>query len=319
MKKIMSFILASLLVFASGCERNKVNNTADKNAPMTVKVKIVATIFPLYDIALQIAGDKAEVEMLLPVGAEVHSYEPTSRDIIKIRESNLFINIGLSADPWTEAIIDDVKSEHFNVISVGEIVGHEHDDDDDDDDHNHDDDDHNHSFDEHVWTSIENVEEIAEGVFRRLCEIDPENTAYYRVNYEAYEKQLEILDEKFERAIEASRNKTLVFADRFPFLYFTEEYDLDYIAAFPGCSSETEPSAATVSQIIDFVRKNNIKAVLYTETSNGKVPDIICEETGAQKLLMHSCHNVTKKQLDEGITYLQLMENNLEAVKQALR
>lgn len=316
MKRILSVTVAALLVFLSGCESNKVNDKVNIKEPEGDKVKIVATIFPLYDIARQIAKDKADVEMLLPVGAEVHSYEPTSRDVIKIRESSLFLNIGLSADPWANAIIDDVKSESFNVLSVGELITLEKEHGDHEDDYNHDK--HNHSFDEHVWASIENAEEIAEAIFERLCEIDSVNAGYYKANYEAYERQLDELDEKFERVIEASRNKTLVFADRFPFLYFKEDYDLDFIAAFPGCSSETEPSAAAVSKIIDFVRKNNIKAVLYTETSNGKVPDIICEETGAQKLLMHSCHSVTKEQLDEGITYLQLMENNLETVKKAL-
>ena len=305
MKKLLSFLMCGvmLLCFVSCTpERNKENR----------KLQIVTTIFPLYDFARQVGGDRVEVTLLLPSGAEVHSYEPSPQDVIRIKESDLFIRLGMQADPWTDAIINDSDIKPRNVFSAMECVellGEEHS--------------HTYSsqmalYDQHIWTSPENAEEIAEGIKDALCRIDGENILYYEKCEEKFEDKLSRLDEKFENLTENKRKATIVFADRFAFRYFTDEYDLNYFAAFPGCSSESEPSARTVSQLIDMVKRERIPVVFYTETSNQKLADTVCEETGAQKLLLHSCHTVTKEQLEGGITYIDLMEGNYEALKKAL-
>lgn len=299
-RRILSLILLVIIALMSGCSQNNQKINDDK-------LLIVTTIFPLYDFAQQVAGDRAEVVMLLPTGAEAHSYEPTAQDIIKINESDLFINIGGSADPWAEAVYKNTNKSSAQILSAINVV-------DENDDHNHD----LYSHDEHVWTSLDNAEEIVDAICDKLSYLDSENKAFYEKNEEIYTEKLEKLDDKFEKLTKSS-NKKIVFADRFPFKYFAEEYNLDYFSTFPGCSSESEPSASTVSQLIDIINKENIKVVFYTETSNQKLADTICEETGARKMLMHSCHTVTKEQMQNGVTYLDLMNNNCEALKEALK
>ncbi len=300
MRKILSFILSIIIVIMPGCAKNNQKTGNDK-------LKIVTTVFPLYDFAKQVAGDRADVVMLLPAGAEVHSYEPTMQDVIKIKECDLFINIGSSADPWSEDLYKDANKNSAQVLSAINVV-------DAIEDKQHD----VYSVDEHVWTSLENAEDIVDAISDKLSQIDPKNKDFYERNEEIYTEKLDNLDEKFEN-LTKGYNKKIVFADRFPFKYFAKDYDLDYIAAFPGCSSESEPSAHTVSQLIDTIKRENIKVVFYTETSNQKLADTICEETNATKLLLHSCHSVTDEELKKGITYLKLMENNYNALKEALK
>lgn len=305
MKKYIAVILCLVVVIsAAACGRQRMGGNDNSN-----KIKIVTTIFPLYDFARQVAGDRADVTMLLPTGAQSHSYEATPQDIIKIKESDLFINIGGSADPWTEAIVNDADKNNIAILSAMNVV----------DKIRSDDKDASHfEYDEHVWTSPENAEEIVEAIAEKLELIDPKNRAYYEKNEESYTEQLERLDEKFERLTNNVRKK-IVFADKFPFKYFVDEYDLKYYSAFPGCSSESEPSAATVSKLIDTIKNENIKVVFYTETSNQRLADIVCEETGAKKLLLHSCHTVDKNQLEQGITYIDLMQENYNSLEEALK
>lgn len=302
MKRKFAAVLCVLLAFCIGaCEK--------KEAVKTDKLEIVTTIFPLYDFARQTGGDKVNVTLLLPTGSEVHSYEPSVQDIIKIKNSDIFVRLGMEADPWTDSVINDADSEKLTVFSAMEHA----------DLMKEDDDGHNHTFlyDEHVWTSVENAEEICEAFSKVLMRIDPKNASYYEKREDSYSDALSRLDDKFEDLSEKSRNKTVVFADRFPFLYFAKEYNISYFAAFPGCSSESEPSAATVSKLINIVKKEKIPVVFYTETSNKQLADTVCEETGAEKMLFHSCHTVTKEELERGITYIELMENNYDVLKKA--
>lgn len=270
------------------------------------KLTVVTTVFPLYDFARELCGEKGEAIMLLPAGAEAHSYEPTVQDIIKINESSIFINIGGSADPWASAIAGSNTKKDINTLSVSESLnliseGHE-----------------SSTFDEHVWSSPKNALLIVSAICDELCRISPENEAYFRENEKKLTEKLNSLDASFSEAVASSKLKTIVFADRFPFRYLARDYSLDYFAAFPGCSSESEPSAQTVAKLIEKIKEDEIPAVFYTETSNQKMADTICEETKVKKLLMHSCHSVTKKQLAENITYEKLMLENLAALKEAL-
>ena len=173
-------------------------------------------------------------------------------------------------------------------------------------------------YDEHVWTSPRNAKRICEALCDRLCALDPEGETVYRENLRRYSEALETLDAAFRETVEQGRVKTVIFADRFPVRYFVEEYGLEYFAAFPGCADDTEPSARTVAFLIDRVRDEQIPAVFYIEFSNEKMADVICEDTGCRKLLFHSCHNVSKADLESGVTYLQLMWGNVDALKEAL-
>ena len=300
MKKFLTLLLAIALIASFTACRTEEQNDG--------KLRIVTTVFPFYDFARIVAGDKAEVMLLLPTGAEAHSYEPTMQDVMKIKDCDLFIHLGMDADPWTNNIVNASDFEKSNALSAMKCVELEK-------EHHH----HNgYEYDQHIWTSLKNSQAIVHAIAQKLAEKDKENADYYHNNAENYCKKLDELDKQF---IEVTKNaeKPIAFADGFPFRYFVKDYNLQYISVFPGCSGESEPSVESITTFVKEVKEKDIKTVFYTETSNGKLPDTVCGETGAEKQLFHSCHTVTKKQLDSGITYLELMENNYSALEKALK
>ena len=290
---------------------------------------IVCTVFPAYDFAREIAGEKANVTLLVPPGSEAHSFEPTPQDIIRIENCDLLICNGGESETWLEEIlagrekdipslimmdcVDALEEETKEGMQTTEHSHEEHEERDGHEEHEHEE-----EYDEHVWTSPVNASLIVSALCDRLSAIDPENGGFYRENAVRYQSELQKLDAAFRETVEKGKFDTLIFADRFPVRYFVEEYGLDYYAAFPGCTDDTEPSARTVSFLIDKVRSEDIPAVMYIEFSNEKMADVICEDTGCKKLLFHSCHNVSAQQLKSGVSYLTLMWGNLESLKEAL-
>lgn len=309
MKKAAALIIALSLLLC-GCGTAQPEPETDDT-----KLQIVCSCFPAYDFAREIAGDRAQITLLLKSGAEVHSYEPSPKDIIRIQESDLFICNGGESEEWVESLIDDdanviymmdcvdaVEESDEGIYSSGHD-GHEQEET---------------ELDEHVWTSPLNAVKIARRICDELCEVDKDGSREYIINFEVYQTKLLDLDIRFRTTVLQAERSTLVFADRFPMRYFTLEYGLNYYAAFPGCASETEPSAKTVAFLIDHVREENIPAVLYMEFSNEKMADVICEDTGCKKLPFYSAHSVTAEQFEAGVTYLDLMEMNLDSLKEAL-
>nr|WP_296104880.1 metal ABC transporter substrate-binding protein [uncultured Mediterraneibacter sp.] len=353
-RRVRDFLLAGSLILGmmlTGCgmsgQQTEQNGGKEQNTEENKKISVVATIFPQYDFVRQIAGDNVELKMLLKPGEETHSYEPTPQDIIAIQNSDLFIYVGGENDAWVEDIlesmpdngrktlklvdcVDTVEEEH--VEGMKEERGHDHDDhddhDEDDAEHEEDEADHEehgledthsvHEIDEHVWTSPLNAIKIVEQIKEELCEIDPENASDYEENAEAYVAQLNELDQEFQDVVDHSKRKLMIFGDRFPFRYFAEEYDLDYYAAFSGCASDTEPSAATMAFLINKVRDENIKTVLKMELSNENIAKAIAEATNADVKEFYSCHNLTAEQFADGETYLSLMEKNVETLREVL-
>lgn len=304
MRRVLAIIICIILLAGfSGCEKN-VNINKDK-------LQIVATVFPLYDFARQIAGDKAEVTLLLKPGGEAHSYEPTIQDIMKIKQCDIFLTLGKDAEPWTQAVIGEMKEE--NVFSAMNCVTLEK-----EQEHDHRDIHESVTYDEHIWTSLKNAVKILQEIFDTLSEKDSSNAQYYKENTDRYIEKISQLDEKFEELTAEAEKKTIVFADRFPFRYFAKDYSLSYFAAYPGCSAESEPSVTDVSKLIDIVKEENTSVVFYTETSNKKLPATVCEETGAKMRLFHSCHTLNNKELEKGTTYLDIMNENYEALCEAL-
>lgn len=287
-------------------------------------VNIVATVFPAYDFARQIAGDDGNVTLLIPPGSEAHSYEPTPQDIIRIQNCDLLVCNGGESEAWLDEILGGMGKEIPTVVMLDCVDAlteedkdgmqvHEH------HDHDHDHDEHeDEEYDEHVWTSPVNAQLICRAISAALCQADPAHASDYTARCVDYCAELQELDADFRGVIANAKRHTLIFADRFPVRYFVEEYGLDYFAAFPGCADDAEPSARTVAFLIDRVREEQAPAVLYIEFSNQKMADIVCEDTGCEKLLFNSCHNVTADQLRGGVTYLELMRGNLETVKEAL-
>lgn len=287
-------------------------------------VNIVATVFPAYDFARQIAGDDGNVTLLIPPGSEAHSYEPTPQDIIRIQNCDLLVCNGGESEAWLDEILSGMGNEIPTVVMLDCVDALTEEDKDGMQVHKHHDHDHDHDehddeeYDEHVWTSPVNAQLICRAISAALCQADPAHASDYTARCVDYCAELQELDADFRGVIANAKRHTLIFADRFPVRYFVEEYGLDYFAAFPGCADDAEPSARTVAFLIDRVREEQAPAVLYIEFSNQKMADIVCEDTGCEKLLFNSCHNVTADQLRGGVTYLELMRGNLETVKEAL-
>ena len=303
MKRLIAILLCLCLMLC-GC-------TAQPEKPHDeTKLQIVCTSFPAYDFAREIAGDRAELTLLIKPGSEVHSYEPTPKDMIRIQESDLFICNGGESEQWAETLITP-KLNTIHMMDCVDTVEESA-------DGIYNAEDGEPELDEHVWTSPLNAIKISEEICNALCKLDTDNAEAYKTNFTAYKAQLMALDREFRQVIKNSGKHTLVFADRFPMRYFALEYGLDCYAAFPGCSSETEPSAKTVAYLIDRVREDKIPAVLYMEFSNQKMADVICEDTGCRKLPFYSAHSVSAEQFEQGVSYLDLMRINLNSLKEAL-
>ena len=303
MKRLIAALLCLCLMLC-GC-------TAQPEKPHDeTKLQIVCTSFPAYDFAREIADDRAELTLLIKPGSEVHSYEPTPKDMIRIQESDLFICNGGESEQWAKTLVTPELNTIYMMGCVDTVEESA--------DGIYNAEDGEPELDEHVWTSPLNAIKISEEICNALCKLDTDNAEAYKTNFAAYKAQLMALDREFRQVIKNSGKHTLVFADRFPMRYFALEYGLDCYAAFPGCSSETEPSAKTVAYLIDRVREDKIPAVLYMEFSNQKMADVICEDTGCKKLPFYSAHSVSAEQFEQGVSYLDLMRINLNSLKEAL-
>lgn len=280
------------------------------------RLTVVTTIFPQYDFVRQIAGDAVNLTMLLPPGGESHSYEPTPRDMASVADCDLFIEVGGPSEAWAADLRQSIDTDGMRVIALldlVEVIGLE------DEAHDHDDGEtHDDELDEHVWTSPKNAAVLVSAIADALIELNPVNADLYRANADAYLAELSALDAEFTEIVAGGVRKTVVFGDRFPFRYLADAYGLDYAAAFPGCSAESEPAPATVATLIEQVKAEAIPVVFTIEFSRGEVADAICEETGAKKLTMHSCHNLSVEDFNAGVTYLDLMRQNAEALREAL-
>ena len=319
----------------------------------TDKKSIVCTTYAQYNWLQEIIGENNstfELTLLIKDGADLHSYQPTIQDLAKVSSADLFVYVGGESEQWVSDALKEAKNKNMLVVDMMDVLkerikeeehvegmkeerGHDHDEDDAEHEeheveHEEDEADHEehgqeethsvHEIDEHVWTSPLNAVKIVEQIKEELCEIDSENASDYEENAEAYVAQLKELDQEFQDVVDHSKRKLMIFGDRFPFRYFAEAYGLDYYAAFSGCASDTEPSAATMAFLINKVQDENIKTVLKMELSNENIAKAIAEATNANVKEFYSCHNLTAEQFADGETYLSLMEKNVETLREVL-
>ena len=273
------------------------------------EISIVATDFPCYDLARQVTGGEDGLTLLIRPGMDTHSYEPTPADARAVYEADVLIYIGGASDAWVEDMLADAENARpVRLMDSVDALEEEH------EGHDHAD----ISYDEHIWTSPVNMRAMLQSVTEALCEAWPENAETYRANAAAYDAQLAELDETFRELVAGAARTELVFADRFPFLYFAREYGLTYISAISGCSDEVQPSVQAVASLIDAVEEDGVPVIYVIEMSTQDVARAVAEQTGAEIVEMHSCQSVTGEEFEAGETYLSLMARNVEALRKGL-
>ncbi len=329
MKKVFAFIL-SLMLFVS-CAAAGTGLAENK------KINIVTTIFPIYDWVREIVGQNADhvnLTLLLDNGIDLHSYQPSAQDILTISTADLFIYVGGESDEWVDGVLESAMNPDLKTISLVDAMGddiraeeivegmeHEHEDEDEDHEHEHEDG-HEEEMDEHVWLSLRNARKLSNAIAGKLSEIDPENGDLYRNNTAAYGEKLAALDQLYLEAVENATVRTVLFGDRFPFRYLADDYGLRYYAAFSGCSAETEASFETIVFLAEKVDELKLKAVLKLDNTDGRIAETVIQTTknkDQQIISMNSMQTTTAQDIQNGACYLTIMEENLEALKEALR
>lgn len=320
MKHILSAVMSGILLIfcltACSTDSDNLNENNDK-------LQIVTTIFPEYDWVREILGEKAdnaEVTFLLESGVDMHSFQPSVEDILKISECDMFVYVGGESDQWAQDALKEASNKDIIAVNLLEVLGDsvkeeeilegmEHEDEEESEP------------DEHVWLSLKNAETFCNYITDKLSEIDAENAEIYKQNNHSYVEKLSALDEKYQSDISSAKRDVLLFADRFPFRYMTDDYSLTCYAAFPGCSAETQASFETITFLAGKLDELKLPVVFTIENSDQKIAKAVIENTKTkdQKILsLNSMQSVTKKEVEEGTTYLSIMENNLEILKEAL-
>ena len=327
MKKIFSLIITTIILFAfTACSNNAVSESD--------KIDIVCTIFPEYDWVREIIGkDNEDIELtiLMNSGVDMHSYQPTVDDIIKVSNCDMLIYVGGESDKWIDDALKQKNNKDMKVIKLLDYVNlkeselvegmqeseHEHHEEEHEEEHNEE----HHHNDEHVWLSLKNAGVLCEKITEDLCEIDVSNADKYRQNFESYGSKLDELDNEYKTMIENSTIKTILFGDRFAFRYLVDDYNLDYYAAFTGCSAETEASFETIQFLAGKIDELKLKYILKLEGSNHKIAEtIVSNTTGKNQEILEiiSLQAINDKDIANGATYLSIMKDNLEVLTKAL-
>ena len=360
-KSVVFIVTISMILGMAGCGK-----TTEKED--NYRLKIVASLFPYYDMARAVIGDVKgiDLKMIVTPGQDSHSFEPTPSDVIQMENADVLIYNGGSLETWIDTLLDSLNNknkiqmkmmDYVDVLNEEIVEGmdtrfeehdheehshkednhnkenhkedshseenhkednHSEDSSNDSEFHNEDSEEEHEETDEHIWTSPVNEIIMTEKICETLSKALPEEKENFQKNAENYISQLKELDNEFRTIVENAKTKEIIFADKFPLQYFAKEYGLKYYAAFPGCGSDMEPSAKTIAFLVDKIKEDNIKAVFYLELSSHIVADAIETDTGAKPLQFNSCHNITQKQFDSGVTYVALMKENVNNLKIAL-
>lgn len=316
LKKFFICILSLCLILISF---TSCTDTTVQNDNKDGSLSIVTTIFPIYDWTKNIAGDNLNVTYLDGSGIDMHSFEPTAKDIITIADADIFICIGGESDSWVESAVNSSENDNLVVLKLIDITGGlteeivdgmQH------DEYSHEAD--VSEFDEHIWLSLKNAQTCVSAIAEKLGELDTANKEIYLSNAKNYNSELAELDNKYTQTVKSAKKKTLIFADRFPFRYLTEDYSIEYFAAFSGCSAESEASFETITFLIEKTKELGIEYLIILENSDGKLADTVAAETAAKILTLNSCQSVTSTEIKNGKTYLSVMEENLSVLTEAL-
>jgi zinc transport system substrate-binding protein len=304
----MCILFLSITLIISSCEKKEEKVTGEK------RLKVITTLFPLYDFARNIGKQKADVILLLPPGVEPHAFEPKPGDILKIRDADIFIYTGRFMEPWVEDIVKSFGSHGPLVVDSSKIiklVGEEE----VKDDQKHDGD----KMDPHIWLDFSRAQKMVVNILDGFLKKDLKNKDFYLKNAEEYRTQLKELDKKYRESLASCKKDIIIHGGHFAFGYLARRYNLKYISAYKGFSPNAEPTPKNLIELSKKVKDNDLKYIFYEELINPKVPEVIARETGVKLLLLHAAHNVTKEELDRGVTFISLMEQDLKNLQIGLQ
>lgn len=331
MKKFLAVIAAvlSIAIILVACTNTKSSNNDTKTSnDEKSKISIVTTIFPEYDWVKQILGEKrndVDLTMLLDNGVDLHNYQPSADDMVKVSKCDLFIYVGGESDAWVDDALKSAQNKNMKVINLLDVLGSQVKEEEQIEGMEAEDEEEGEEegpeYDEHVWLSLKNAKTLCSSITDALCEIDSDNAKTYKNNLQKYTESLNALDNEYKQTIDDAKYDTLVFGDRFPFRYMVDDYSLNYYAAFVGCSAETEASFETIKFLANKVDELNVATVLTIENPKHKIAQTVVENTKEknQKILaLNSMQSVTSNDVKNGETYLNVMQRNLDILKQAL-
>lgn len=288
----MSFIL--LIGLLCGC-----GNTSRVNQG---RLRVVVTVFPLYDFARQICGENAEITLLISAGTEVHSFDPTPADARAVSSADLFFSIGGESEAWAERLSSTSSAETLKLMESIDLLYEDGEE----------------EYDEHIWTAPSNAAKMIDVMTAAIVKADGENAAEYEANAAAYKQEIAVVSAEIRQLVQSTENPFILVADRFPFKYFANEYGLSYKAAFGGCAASTDVSLKVMAELVDAVKTQGVKTAFYTEMSNRTVANALSEATGVKTAELHSAHNVTDDDFKAGVTYVEIMRRNALALREGL-
>ena len=289
------------------------------------KIDIIATIFPEYDWVMNVVGDKKEdinVKLLLDNGVDLHSYQPSFKDITSISKCDLFIYVGGESDEWVEDVLKDAKNKDMLTINLMDVLGDKKKEEELIEGMEGEEEEEEVEYDEHVWLSLKNAELFVNTIADAIGKLDAENASYYKANATSYVANLVALDAQYAAAVAAGSKNTVVFADRFPFRYLVDDYNLKYYAAFVGCSAEANASFKTIAFLAGKVDELGLNVILIIESSDGGIANSVKEATtnkNQQIMVMDSIQSATTKEYKSGRNYLSIMTKNLDVLKEAIK
>lgn len=310
MKKSIKFMcLFSVLVLVFGM----LAGCAQKEQKLdTGKLKVVASFYPVYDFAVKIGGEKAEVTNMVPAGTEPHDWEPATKDIAVLEKADVFIYSGAGMEHWVEAVLKSLENKKLISVEASDGItlreGHHHSASKEEHDHG--------KYDPHVWLSPMNAKKEMENIKNAFVEADPDNKDYYEKNYETYEKKFDELDQTYQKTLEPLPNKVIVVSHE-AFGYLCNAYGLTQMG-IEGLSPDSEPDPARMAEVIDFVKENHVKTIFFEELASAKVAKAIANETGARVLVLNPLEGLSDDEIKAGDDYFSVMEKNLQVLKESL-
>lgn len=332
MKRLFAIITSVVLLLSlfAACSPKKGEESAPpsdskSSTPLQQgkELSVVCSIFPQYDFCREIMGKDASIELLLKTKVDMHNYKPSAEDILKIKNCDLFIDIGGESDEWAKDVISSAENKKLSVLSLIDLVEAKEEEtlegmEKEEHTHGEDEEEHEHEKDEHVWTSLKNAEKIVRAIADKLCSLDKINAEKYQKNAKAYIEKLSTLEKQYAEVVKNAKRSTLVFADRFPFRYLADDYSLECFAAFSGCSAETQASFETIAFLSEKVKEKELPYVLVIDGSDGSVAETVAAQSGAKIRTLDSCQSVSDDEIKNGKSYLSIMTNNLEVLKEVL-